>query len=238
MKNLGLSAEHGFIYKSKGQDNWKYIVDSFDRDWRKSCVNIIEPYTQRCEGSFLEIKEFSVVWQYSECDQELGKAFASVITSELQVALKNKDVKILNGKGFVEVIALGINKGYFVSYIIRERIRQKKAPDFILCIGDDASDEKMFRFLKSKQKEIKSFNQKAKLIGITVGKKPSEADYYVNNPKDVQELINKLTLKIAKSVSTFDIKKAALASQFQMEQELEEEENRLVKESQKCVNDY
>ena len=226
VKNLGLSAEHGFIYKSKGQDNWKYIVDSFDRDWRKSCVNIIEPYTQRCEGSFLEIKEFSVVWQYSECDQELGKAFASVITSELQVALKNKDVKILNGKGFVEVIALGINKGYFVSYIIRERIRQKKAPDFILCIGDDASDEKMFRFLKSKQKEIKSFNQKAKLIGITVGKKPSEADYYVNNPKDVQELINKLTLKIAKSVSTFDIKKAALASQFQMEQELEEEENR------------
>ena len=45
-----------------------------------------------------------MVWQYSECDQELGKAFASVITSELQVALKNKDVKILNGKGFVEVI--------------------------------------------------------------------------------------------------------------------------------------
>ena len=235
VKNLGLSAEHGFIYKANSQDNWKYIVDTFDTEWRKSCVNIIEPYTQRCEGSFLEIKEFSVVWQYSECDQELGKAFASVITSELQVALKNKDVKILNGKGFVEVIALGINKGYFISYIIKERIRQKKAPDFILCIGDDASDEKMFRFLKLKQKEIKSFNQKAKLISITVGKKPSEAEYYVNNTKDVQELINKLTLKIAKSVSTFDIKKAALASQFQIEQELEEK--RKVKESQKVLND-
>ena len=82
-----------------------------------------------------------------------------------------------------------------------------------------------------KQKEIKYCNQKAKLISITVGKKPSEAEYYVNNVKDVQELINKLTLKIAKSVSTFDIKKAAsLASQFQLEQELEEEE-RKVKES-------
>ena len=231
VKNLGLSAEHGFLYKANSQDKWKYIVDTFDTEWRKSCVNIIEPYTQRCEGSFLEIKEFSVVWQYSECDQELGKAFASVITSELQVALKNKDVKILNGKGFVEVIALGINKGYFVSYIVKEKVKQQKPPDFILCIGDDASDEKMFRFLKMKQKEIKYCNQKAKLISITVGKKPSEAEYYVNNVKDVQELINKLTLKIAKSVSTFDIKKAAsLASQFQLEQELEEEE-RKVKES-------
>ena len=223
IKDIGLSAEHGFLYKAKCQDKWKYIVDTIDANWRTSCMNIIQPYTQRCEGSFLEIKEFSVVWQYSECDQELGKAFASVITSELQVALKNKDVKILNGKGFVEVIALGINKGYFVSYIIKEKIKQQKPPDFILCIGDDASDEKMFRYLKLKQKEIKSFNQKAKLISITVGKKPSEADYYANSVKDVQELINKLTLKLAKSVSTFDIKKAALASQFQMEQELEEE---------------
>ena len=227
IKNLGLSAEHGFLYKANSQDKWKYIVDTFDTEWRKSCVNIIEPYTQRCEGSFLEIKEFSVVWQYSECDQELGKAFASVITSELQVALKNKDVKILNGKGFVEVIALGINKGYFVSYIVKEKIKQQKPPDFILCIGDDASDEKMFRFLKLKQKEIKNFNQKAKLISITVGKKPSEADYYVNNVKDVQELIHKLTLKLAKSVSTFDIKKAALA----LEQEQEEEKEKKLKES-------
>ena len=145
--NLGLSAEHGYLYRANNQSNFKYTVDKYDTNWRNFCMNIMEPYTQRCEGSSLEIKESSVVWQYSECDQELGKAFASVITSELQVALKNKDVKILNGKGFVEVISLGINKGYFVSYIIKEKIRQKKAPDFILCIGDDAGDEKMFNYL-------------------------------------------------------------------------------------------
>jgi hypothetical protein len=42
-------------------------------------------------------------------------------------------------------------------------------------------------------------------------------------------------LKLAKSVSSFDIKNAALASQFQLEQE--EEEERKTKESQKCIND-
>ena len=155
----------------------------------------------------------------------MGKAFASVITSELQVALKNKDVKILNGKGFVEVISLGINKGYFVSYIIKEKIRQKKAPDFILCIGDDAGDEKMFNYLNKKKKEILKFNHNAHLISVTVGKKPSEAEYYVNNPNDVKNLINKFTLKLAKSVSSFNIKDAARISKFQDEEEEEENNN-------------
>ena len=182
----------------------------------------MEPYTERCEGSCLEIKESSVVWQYSECDQELGKAFASVITSELQVALKNKDVKILNGKGFVEVISLGINKGYFVSYIIKEKIKQKKAPDFILCIGDDAGDEKMFNYLNKKKKEILSFNHNAHLISITVGKKPSEAEYYVNKPNDVKDLINKFTFKLSKSVSSFNIKDAAMIAKFQDENDNDE----------------
>ena len=222
--NLGLSAEHGYLYKVKAKDQWKKIVDKYDTSWRKICTNIIGPYTDRCEGSTLEIKESSIVWQYSECDQELGKAFASVITSELQVALKNKEVKIINGKGFVEVITLGIDKGYFVSYIIKEKIRQKKAPDFILCIGDDASDEKMFKFLNKKKKEIKGFNHAANLISITVGKKPSEAQYYVNNTKEVQDLIKKFTFKIAKSVSSYDIKKAAMIAQIQDEQENEDEE--------------
>ena len=226
--NLGLSAEHGYLYKANNKGDFKKIVDKYDTSWRKICVNIIGPYTDRCEGSSLEIKESAIVWQYSECDQELGKAFASVITSELQVALKNKEVKILNGKGFVEVITLGIDKGYFVSYIIKEKIRQKKAPDFILCIGDDASDEKMFKYLNKKKKEIKSFNHAANLISITVGKKPSEAQYYVNNTKEVQDLIKKFTFKIAKSVSSYDIKKAAMIAQMQDEQENEDEEEKKI----------
>ena len=220
--NLGLSAEHGYLYKANIKDTWKRIMDKYDTNWRKRCRIIMEPYTERCEGSCLEIKESSVVWQYSECDQELGKAFASVITSELQVALKNKDVKILNGKGFVEVISLGINKGYFVSYIIKEKIKQKKAPDFILCIGDDAGDEKMFNYLNRKKKEILSFNHNAHLISITVGKKPSEAEYYVNKPNDVKDLINKFAFKLSKSVSSFNIKDAAMIAKFQDENDNDE----------------
>ena len=119
-------------------------------------------------------------------------------------------------------MALGINKGCFVSYIIKEKIKQKKVPDFILCIGDDASDEKMFKFLNKKKDIIKGFNQNTTLISITVGKKPSEAQFYVNNTKEVKDLITKFTFKLAKSKSSFDINMAAKVAQFQNEQEKEE----------------
>jgi len=83
----------------------------------------------------------------------------------------------------------------------------------------------MFNYLNKKKDEILKFNHNANLISITVGKKPSEAEYYVNSPKDVRDLINKLTLKLPKSVSSYDIKKAAMVAQFQDEQEHEEKKN-------------
>ena len=190
VKNLNLAAEHGFIYKNNEKKKWKYIIDEYNNDWINSCSDILEPYTERCEGSFLEIKESSIVWQYSDCDQELGKAFANVITNDLEKFVKKLNLKIVNGKGYLEIIALGIHKGYFVSYIVKKNFKKNHIPNFILCVGDDTTDEKMFHYLKSKEDNIKNFSSNANLISVIVGKKPSEAIYYVNGPNDIQVLLD------------------------------------------------
>jgi trehalose 6-phosphate synthase/phosphatase len=70
----------------------------------------MEPYVERCEGSFIEFKEASVVWQYRDCDPELGKAFANIITIDIENSLKNFNMNIINGKGYVEVKPKGVNK--------------------------------------------------------------------------------------------------------------------------------
>ena len=145
---------------------------------------------ERCEGSFLDVKESSIVWQYTDCDQELGKQFVSAMTSELENIVSKYNLKIVNGKGYVEIIAVGVNKGYFVGYKIKEFIKNKRNLDFILCIGDDTSDEKMFHYLETKKDQIKKYCKKVKIYGITVGKKPSKANYYVEKSKNVQELVN------------------------------------------------
>ena len=152
VKDLGLAAEHGFMYSvnRQGLDKWKRIIQKYDNEWIKNCFDIISPYLERCEGSFLDIKESSIVWQYTDCDQELGKQFVSAMSSELDNLIHKYNLKIVNGKGFMEIIAVGVKKGYFVGYKIKEFIENKKNIDFILCIGDDTSDEKMLHYLNSK----------------------------------------------------------------------------------------
>jgi trehalose 6-phosphate synthase/phosphatase len=229
VKDLGLAAEHGFMYSvnRQGLDKWKKIVKNYDNEWIKNCSDIISPYLERCEGSFLDVKESSIVWQYTDCDLELGKQFVSAMTSELDNVVKKYNLKIVNGKGFMEIIAVGVNKGYFVGYKIKEFIKNKKSLDFILCIGDDTSDEKMFHYLNTKKDEIKKYCKKVKIYSITVGKKPSKAHYYVEKPKNVQELISglvKASNKLSSSISTLDIRALALNNKFNMEQEEEGEE--------------
>ena len=228
VKDLGLAAEHGFMYSvnRQGFDKWKRIIKKYDNEWIKNCSEIISPYLERCEGSFLDIKESSIVWQYTDCDQELGKQFVSAMSSELDNLIKKYKLKIVNGKGFMEIIAVGVNKGYFVEYKVKEFIENKKNIDFILCIGDDTSDEKMFHYLNSKKNEIKKYCKKVKIHSIIVGKKPSKANFYVEKPKDVQELISKLVKasnKLSSSISTLDIRALALNTKYRMHHQEEED---------------
>jgi trehalose 6-phosphate synthase/phosphatase len=126
-------------------------------NWRISCLQHLEPYTERCEGSFIEVKEASVVWQYRDCDVELGKAFAKVITLDLESAYRH--LNIINGKGYVEVKPQGLSKGAFASFILKKEIKRNKVPDFILAIGDDTSDEEMFKYFDRKKNDIKNYSK-------------------------------------------------------------------------------
>jgi hypothetical protein len=48
----------------------------------------------------------------------------------------------------------------------------------------------MFHYLKSKGNYIKNLSKDVNLISVIVGKKPSEAKYYVNGPNDIEDFLN------------------------------------------------
>ena len=54
VKNLGLAAEHGFMYKfnSEKDNKWTRLIKNYNNEWITAYVDILEPYTERCEGSF------------------------------------------------------------------------------------------------------------------------------------------------------------------------------------------
>lgn len=71
-----------------------------------------------------------------------------------------------------------------------------KSPDFVLCIGDDRSDEDMFESIEQSVADP-SLPAIAEVFACTVGQKPSMAKYYLD---DTTEVINLLQGLAAESV--------------------------------------
>ena len=76
--------------------------------------------------------------------------------------------------------------------------------------------------LNQKKDVIKKFCKKVKIYGVTVGKKPSKAKFYVEKPKNVQELITgfvRASNKLSNSISTIDIRGLGLNNKYRIQEE-------------------
>ena len=133
--SLGLVAEHGVWIKEK---EWEMIEPLTD-DWKEEIRPILDLYMDRTPGSFIEEKQFSLVWHYRKADSELSTTRVRELTDELLNLTANLNLQILEGSKVVEVKNSGINKG-------RAALRwiAKEEWGFILAIGDDRTDEDMF----------------------------------------------------------------------------------------------
>lgn len=85
----------------------------------------------------------------------------------------------------------GVTKGLVAQKVLSMMISNGNAPDFVLCIGDDRSDEDMFESISST-----SYNPSQpvapEIFACTVGQKPSKARYYLDDTVDVITLLKSL----------------------------------------------
>lgn len=65
------------------------------------------------------------------------------------------------------------------------------SPDFVLCIGDDRSDEDMFEVI-SNAMAGSSLAPAAEVFACTVGRKPSKAKYYLDDTAEIVRLMQGL----------------------------------------------
>lgn len=85
----------------------------------------------------------------------------------------------------------GITKGSVAEEVLSTLTRTGKPPDFILCIGDDRSDEDMFESILTKAYSATS-SPEPEIFACTVGQKPSKARYYLDDTVDVMMLLQAL----------------------------------------------
>ncbi|MCF8381542.1 MAG: bifunctional alpha,alpha-trehalose-phosphate synthase (UDP-forming)/trehalose-phosphatase [Bacteroidales bacterium] len=168
--HLNFIAEHGVWYR-EDNDEWQ-MMDAIDKEWMKIIRPTLEFYVDRTPRSFIETKNYSLVWHYRKADPDLGLQRSLELKDELQSLVTNLNLEIMDGDNVIEIKNAGINKGR----ASLSRMGNQEF-DFILAIGDDWTDEFTFNAMPEKAYTIK------------VGNKPTRANYYVENFNNVREFL-------------------------------------------------
>lgn len=140
---LGLSAEHGCFIRKPRSDDWENLAAQFDMAWQKDVMEIFQHYTERTQGSFIERKRVALTWHYRRADPEYGSFQAKECRKHLEeTVMKKYDVEVMTGKANLEVRPTFVNKGFIATRLVNEYgSAPGEPPEFILCLGDDFTDE-------------------------------------------------------------------------------------------------
>lgn len=143
-------------------------------------------------GTFIERKRCALTWHYRQAeDQVMARSESEKAHKELESWVTKKwDVDVMKGKANLELRPTFINKGEITKRLV-DRYSSTTDPDskleFVLCLGDDFTDEDMFRALSSM-----SGNQVngEHVFTVTVGSsnKITLAKWHLLEPEDVVEM--------------------------------------------------
>lgn len=170
---INLVAEHGAWAKEEG--NWRQQRAS-QSNWKSILKPILLNYVDRTAGSLLEEKDFALVWHYRKVSPALAGVRKAELRHDIQQVIKNTSIGLFEGSKIFEIKPKNIHKGS----IARQRVENTQR-DFILAIGDDYTDEDMFKALPRAAHTIK------------VGFDESEARFHVQSPADVIKLLEDLS---------------------------------------------
>ncbi len=171
--NIEFIAEHGVWKREKG-DSWKTIT-KLTNQWKIELKKVLEGYVNRTPGSFIEEKDYSLVWHYRKVETGLGEIRTRELTSHLKYLAGNKNLQVLEGHKVVEIKNSEINKGRAAMHWL-----DKYKTDFVMAMGDDWTDEDTFLVMPEKA------------VSVKVGSAASAAKYSVHSPQDVRNLLSDL----------------------------------------------
>ncbi|ROV98446.1 hypothetical protein VPNG_08506 [Cytospora leucostoma] len=208
INELGFSAEHGSFMRHPGSQEWENLAEKFDMGWQSEVVDVFQTYTDKVPGSFIERKRCALTWHYRLADPEQGPHMAAACQKELEATVGRKwDVDVMPGKANIEVRPTFINKGEITKRLVNSyKVDLSHLPgseaesgdgkvEFVLCAGDDFTDEDMFRALNGlsspSDKGGESKVDPENVFTVTVGAstKVTLARWHLLEPEDVVDSV-------------------------------------------------
>ncbi|MFQ5575138.1 MAG: bifunctional alpha,alpha-trehalose-phosphate synthase (UDP-forming)/trehalose-phosphatase, partial [Terriglobia bacterium] len=166
---IGLVAEHGAWIRDEGE-SWR-TIKPMQNEWKKDLRPTLELYTDRTPGSFIEEKDFSLVWHYRQVDPEFAYVRARELKDDLLHITANMNLGVLEGNKVIEIRGQGIDKGQAGMYWIDQDW------DFLMAVGDDQTDEDLFEVVPDSAYSLK------------VGLGSSKARFNLSSVDEVRGLI-------------------------------------------------
>lgn len=164
---INFIAEHGAWMKLHGK-KWKRLA-GLSAEWKKEFLPVLETFSDRTPGAFIEEKDYSLVWHYRKVEEGLGELRANELMNTLRYLAEDKGLQLLPGNKVIEIKNVEINKGKASLTLLG-----LNEYDFVMAIGDDHTDEDIFKALSNEA------------VTIKVGSPVSAAKYFLGNYKDVR----------------------------------------------------
>jgi trehalose 6-phosphate synthase/phosphatase len=173
--SLDLIAEHG-AWTKRYHHAWQKHPGLND-EWKREILPIMENYSERTPGAFIEEKSYSLSWHYRKVELGLGEQRAIELENNLRFHALDRGLQILQGDKVIEIKSNLVNKGNAARLWLEDA-----SYDFILAAGDDRTDEDTFKAMPPNA------------ITIKVGSKISAAKYSVTYFRDLRNLLKEFAV--------------------------------------------
>jgi trehalose 6-phosphate synthase/phosphatase len=150
-------------------------------EWKDNVRPLLELFVTRCVGSFIEEKRNTIAWHYRNTHPDLGFNRSRELRNSLLQLTANTPLQVIDGNKVLEVRLIGIDKGATAQKLI-----DHFNPDFMFCMGDDTTDEDMFRALRDRAYTIK------------IGSGNTAAKYTLWSQTQVLPLLRKFLIAVPK----------------------------------------
>ena len=152
---LGLVAEDGCYVRhcmAGTRCDWTSLVDGFDMQWRKPVREILDYFTERTPGSWIEERSTTIAWYFGEGMSEADAIWARRQASEVQGLISDSlgerfSLRIVNGQTYFVIMPKNVGRSTAVQYMLAldnmGQLPTRHAPtnkgrfEFILHIGRD-----------------------------------------------------------------------------------------------------
>lgn len=173
---LWLAGEHGAMLRSPETMRWDAERLVTSEGWKPRVRAILDHFVDHTPGSFVEEKEYALVWHYRTVHPEFGDWIANELVATLEPALSDTELIAQRGNKIVEVKMTWANKGEVLARLQRAR----PDADFLFFAGDDRTDEDLFARLPPTA------------WTVHVGDRPSRARFRLPGPPRMQDLLGRL----------------------------------------------